>query len=137
MELEREIERITKTAEENAKKIDILTKKLESNTKSIESNIKNINGNKSNIKSNATAIDILHTSEANGKRTFIALIIVLILWFATIGAFIWYINTTGYMETTEVADSNDGGNACVGNNCNNGEINYGKSNQKNKKKSKN
>ena len=121
MELEREIEKITKTAEENAKKIDILTKK-------IENNIKSINGNKGKIKSNATAIDILHTSEANGKRTFIALIIVLILWFATIGAFLYYINTTGYVETTEVADSNDGGNACVGDNCNNGEINYGKGN---------
>ena len=130
MELEREIEKITKTAEENAKKIDILTKK-------IENNIKSINGNKGKIKSNATAIDILHTSEANGKRTFIALIIVLILWFATIGAFLYYINTTGYVETTEVADSNDGGNACVGDNCNNGEINYGKGNQKDKKKSKN
>lgn len=36
--------------------------------------------------------------EKANKRLIIVLIIVLILWFATIGVFIYYINTTGYEE---------------------------------------
>lgn len=36
--------------------------------------------------------------EKANKRLIIVLIIVLILWFATIGIFIYYINTTGYEE---------------------------------------
>jgi hypothetical protein len=45
------------------------------------------------------------------------------MWFASIGLFIYYINTTGYEVTTETAETNDSGNACVGDNCNNGVVN--------------
>ena len=38
------------------------------------------------------ATEILHELKASSKRWFIAFITVLILWFATIGAFIWYIS---------------------------------------------
>jgi hypothetical protein len=38
------------------------------------------------------ALEILKELKANSKRNFIAFVVVLILWFATIGVFIWYIN---------------------------------------------
>ena len=38
------------------------------------------------------ATELLHELKASSKRWFIAFITVLILWFATIGAFLWYIS---------------------------------------------
>ena len=38
------------------------------------------------------ATEMLHELKAQSKRWFISFIIVLVLWFATIGVFIWYIN---------------------------------------------
>jgi uncharacterized membrane protein (DUF106 family) len=72
-------------------------------------------------------------SEEFGKanRRLIWLIVFIIFcWLATIGGFLYYINTTGFEETTETAETTDGGNACVGDNCNNGEITYGESDEK-------
>ncbi len=65
------------------------------------------------------------------KRQFIIILVMLALWFASIGLFIYYINTTGYEVVTETAETTDSGNACVGDNCNNGEINYGKGDKNN------
>ena len=73
-------------------------------------------------------MEVLYDYKAANKRLFVALIVVLCMWFATIGAFIYYINTTDYVEVEEIADTGEGGNACVGDSCNNGEINYGKGN---------
>ena len=38
------------------------------------------------------ATEMLHELKASNRRWFIAFLIVLILWFATIGAFLWYIS---------------------------------------------
>lgn len=38
------------------------------------------------------ATELLHEVKLQSKRWFTAFIIVLILWFATIGAFLWYIS---------------------------------------------
>lgn len=38
------------------------------------------------------ATELLHELKATSKRWFIAFIVVLCLWFATIGAFLWYIS---------------------------------------------
>ena len=77
------------------------------------------------------ATTLLSDSKRQNKRMFIIILVLLTMWFATIGMFVYYINTTGYEEITETAQvENDDGdaNACVGDNCNNGEINYGESN---------
>lgn len=57
------------------------------------------------VEKQSLAMELLeYSKEQNGqlekanKRLIIVLIIVLILWFATIGIFIYYINTTGYEE---------------------------------------
>lgn len=38
------------------------------------------------------ATELLHEIKAQSKRWFIAFVVVLILWFATIGIFIWYVS---------------------------------------------
>ena len=78
------------------------------------------------IKEKSFAMEILQDYKKANKRLFIVIIVILAMWFATIGAFLYYINTTGFEETIETAETTDGGNACVGDNCNNGEITYGK-----------
>lgn len=83
-----------------------------------------------NLKEKSLAWEMLENQKANNKRMFILLVIILCMWFATIGAFLYYINTVDYeeiIETAEVDNENGNANACVGDNCNNGEINYGES----------
>ena len=71
--------------------------------------------------------------EHNNKRMFIIILVLIGVILAVSGAFIYYVNTTGYEETTETTsvENEDGNaNACIGDNCNNGEIDYGESNGK-------
>lgn len=77
------------------------------------------------------ATEMLHILKTQNKRLFIIVLVILLMWFASIGLFIYYINTTGYEVVTETAETTDSGNACVGDNCNNGEINYGKGDKNN------
>ena len=80
------------------------------------------------IEKQSFAMELLTEQRKQNKRLYVIILVILTMWFVSIGLFIYYINTTGYIDTTEIADTSDGGNACVGDNCNNGEINYGKSN---------
>lgn len=76
------------------------------------------------LKQETFAMELLKDQRKQNKRLFIILLVVLTMWFLTIGAFVYYINTTGYEEIiTETAETDDSGNACVGDNCNNGVIN--------------
>lgn len=45
------------------------------------------------------ATELLHEIKSQSKRWFTAFIVVLVLWFATIGAFLWYISLP--VEETE------------------------------------
>lgn len=71
------------------------------------------------------ATEIMKELKANCKRWFIAFITVVVLWFATIGGFLWYLNTPN--ETTTVELSSDKGNANYVGNDMNGVINNGES----------
>lgn len=76
------------------------------------------------VKEKSLMLDIVSDYKKANRRQFIVILVILTMWFASIGLFIYYINTTGYEETiTETAETDDGGNACVGDNCNNGVIN--------------
>ena len=44
------------------------------------------------MENESLATELLHEIKSQAKRWFIAFIIVLLLWFATIGAFLWYIS---------------------------------------------
>ena len=87
------------------------------------------------------ATEMLKELKANSKRWFIAFMISLILWFLTIGIFIWYINqpieetTTMYSQDAETEGESSPIDQKIG------EWYYGKSKTKkdcknNKKKSK-
>lgn len=89
--------------------------------------LKEVKKSLNEIKQESFALEILKDYKKQNKRLFIVLLVVLCMWFASMGAFIYYINTTGYEEITEEATTDNGGNACVGDNCNNGEISYGNS----------
>lgn len=53
------------------------------------------------------ATELLHELKATSKRWFIAFLIVLALWFATIGGFLWYI-TLPVEETSIEMDADEG-----------------------------
>ena len=55
------------------------------------------------------ATELLHELKASAKRWFIAFIVVVALWFATIGIFIWYISLPIDEEYTTIEA--DEGNA--------------------------
>ena len=63
------------------------------------------------------ATELMHELKASSKRWFIAFLVVLGLWFATIGGFIWYIGLpveeTTSTDISQEAD-NDGHNQVVG-----------------------
>lgn len=75
---------------------------------------------------NTLASEMLSELKATSKRWFIAFIVTLCLWFATIGVFIWYIS----LPVDEVSIENEDGNANYIGNDMNGDFNYDKDNEK-------
>lgn len=56
------------------------------------------------------ALEMMKELKTHSKRWFISFIIVLMLWFATIGVFIWYINQPiEEVETTTTQDADTEG----------------------------
>lgn len=70
------------------------------------------------------ASELLSEVKATSKRWFIAFIIVLVLWFATIGGFITYLSLP--VEETVTVENEDGNANYIGNDLNGG-INNGES----------
>lgn len=72
------------------------------------------------MKDESLAMELLKDSSKRNKRTFTVLLVVIFLWFATIVSFVWYINQFDFVsEYTNTTDN--GGNACIGDNCINGD----------------
>jgi hypothetical protein len=93
---------------------------------SIKEDIEKVQEKVNVIEEQSFAMELLQDAKKTNKRMFVIIIIILILWFSSIGLFIYYIKTTGYevvTETTEVENDDGNANACIGNNCNNGVIN--------------
>ena len=93
----------------------------------LKDDVKDIKKEFEEVKNQSFALELLQDARKTNKRQFIIILVILTMWFASIGLFIYYINTTGYEVTTEVENESGNANACVGDNCNNGEINYGES----------
>ena len=93
----------------------------------LQEDINEIKNEVLDLQGKSLAMELLSDYKKANKRMFVIIILILIMWFVSIGLFIYYINTTGFETITETAETTDSGNACVGDNCNNGEINYGKS----------
>ena len=64
--------------------------------------------------------------EKNYRRLFIVLIIVIMLWFLSMIGGYYYMTHFVVQTDIQTADATDGGNACIGNDCYNGDIQYGK-----------
>ena len=61
------------------------------------------------------ATELLHEVKASAKRWFIAFIVVLCLWFATIGVFVWYISLpVEVTDSVEQQSDNNSNNYVVG-----------------------
>ena len=74
------------------------------------------------MKDESLALELLKDSSKRNKRTFTVLLVVIFLWFATIVGFVWYINQFDFIsEYTNTTDN--GGNACIGDNRINGDSN--------------
>lgn len=65
------------------------------------------------------------------KRLFISLIISLLINVVIFCGFLYYETHYTNQVTDEIAETDGGGNACIGDKCNNGEIDYGNSEKKN------
>lgn len=56
-------------------------------------------------KEQTLATELLHELKAQSKRWFIAFVVTLILWFVTIGIFIWYVSLP--IEDYEITQNAD------------------------------
>ena len=70
------------------------------------------------------ATEMLRELKTSNRRWFVSFLIVLTLWFATIGAFLWYISLP--MEDISISQKADGNSNLVGI----GDMYGGKSNNK-------
>lgn len=64
------------------------------------------------------ASDILEDYKRTNKRQFWIIIVILVMWFITIGYLVYVLNDTGTIETTSVEQSNAESNNYIGNNGN-------------------
>lgn len=61
------------------------------------------------IEQESFAMEMLRESAKNAKRWFMAFIVILVCWLATIGSFVWFLNQYNF-ESYEVS-TDGGGNA--------------------------
>jgi len=77
------------------------------------------------IEEESLAMELLKSCKCANKRLFITLIIVLVMWFSTIGYLVYVLNDTGTYTETISQDSEQGYHNYIGND---GAINNGKAN---------
>ena len=77
------------------------------------------------VEQTSFAYELLSDYKKQNKRLFVVILVILSMWFATIGYLVYVLNDIGVIEeTTEVTQDNENGyNNFIGND---GEINYGK-----------
>lgn len=85
----------------------------------IKSEVKEV---KEDVNKVSFAYELLKDQRKQNKRLFILLIIVLLMWFSTIGYLVYILNDIGTVETTVTQDNSDGYNNYIGND---GDINNG------------
>ena len=108
--------------EELEKRLDANTDKIMLNLKRIEHNANKIDINEQNIQKNSVALDILKEIKGDTKMVVAVLVVVLVMWFATIGYLVYVLNDIETEETTISQDNDKGINNYIGND---GEISNG------------
>lgn len=82
------------------KKIDSNMDKIIKNMNRLHKHEEKINNNTEKIKNNSYALSILKDYKTGKSRLFTILIIVLFMWFATIGYLVYVLNDIGVEEVT-------------------------------------
>lgn len=82
---------------------------------SINEDIEKIQKKVNAIEEQSFAMELLQDAKKTNKRLYIILIVVLCMWFATIGYLVYVLNDTGTIETTRVEQSDAGSNNYIGN----------------------
>ena len=78
------------------------------------------------IEKTSFAYELLQDARKTNKRMFAIILVILSMWFATIGYLVYILNDIGTIEETTVTQDNENGyNNYIGND---GDINYGKTN---------
>ena len=79
------------------------------------------------VKEQSLAMELLEDYKKANKRQFIIIIVILVMWFCTIGYLIYVLNDISSVETTETItqENADGYNNYIGND---GDITNGKAN---------
>lgn len=97
--MEDELKEIKELALNNAKALEEHNSKFEEQNQKIISNF-------DKIQQNSLAVEILKDYKADSKKWFTILLIVLCMWFLTIGYLVYVLNDTGTIEETtqEITD---------------------------------
>lgn len=77
------------------------------------------------VKEQSLAMELLQDYKKANKRMFITILVILTMWFATIGYLVYTLNDVGSYEETITQENEDGYNNYIGND---GDINNGKAN---------
>lgn len=82
---------------------------------SIREDIEKVESKMKKIEEESLAMELLKSCKKTNARLFIIIIVILIMWFSTIGAFLYYINTTGFEEERkqEIEDIDDLSNSNI------------------------
>lgn len=95
------------------------------NIKSEKEEIDNIRNEVHELQEQSLALELLKDYKKQNKRQFVIILVILGMWFATIGYLVYILNDIG-TETTEVTQENsDGNNNFIGND---GDITNGETN---------
>lgn len=130
-DLKKSIKRLEKKIDKNSIKIDNNVETIISNMNKLHSHEEKINNNAEKIQQNSFALDILKDIQKDSdnlaisnKRFYKLLIIVVILWFITIGYLVYVLNDIGTIEEITnqnvVQETENGSNNFIGRD---GEIN--------------
>lgn len=77
------------------------------------------------IKTQSLAMELIRDYKKQNKRQFIMIMLILLLWFVTIGILVYTLNDIGNYEETITQENENGYNNYIGND---GEITNGKTN---------
>lgn len=88
---------------------------------SLREDVEKVQNKVEEIEHQSLAMEILKEQRKSNKRLFVALIVVLCMWFATIGYLVYILNNVGTIETIQEVEDVD---TIGGNIVNNGDV-YG------------
>lgn len=91
---------------------------------SLREDIERVEKKMKRIEEESLAMELLKDARKTNKRMFVMILVILCMWFVTIGYLVYVLNDVSSVETTEISQDNENGyNNYIGND---GDINNGK-----------